>query len=97
MSLKIGTKLRLLAALLLLTSTALSGRISPIAAKDATGCSLEDSDGGPIHGGCDDSGGGCYRCFRNEGGDLSECWETADGTIAFCDPDGGGGHQPYVY
>jgi hypothetical protein len=97
MSLKTGTKLRLLAALLLLTSTTLGGRTVPLPAKDAAGCSLESTDGGPGRGGCGDGQGGCYHCFRNDGGDLSECWESADGLTAFCEPEDGGGHQPYVY
>jgi hypothetical protein len=95
MSLKTGTKLRILAALLLMVAaSALSGYTGPSSPKNAVGCSMRDSTGEATSTGCDFGGDGCWECGHSDGGGTYTCWENADGTIGGCSPDGSGG--PYL-
>ena len=99
MSLKNGTRFRLLAACLLLTAATLGGTRTGLAGslmtKNSTGCSLEDEQGSATRDGCTGGGEGCYKCLHSTGGGIFVCWENADGTIGGCGPDGGSG-GPYA-
>jgi hypothetical protein len=94
MNVKTGTKLRILATLLLVVvATALGGSTGPGSPKNAVGCSLIDSTGAAMDDTCGSGGDGCWECGHSTGGGTFTCWENADGTIGGCLPDGSGG--PY--
>jgi hypothetical protein len=94
MNVRTGTKLRILATLLLVVAaTALGGSTGPGTPKNAVGCSLIDSTYMATDGSCQYGGDGCWECQHSTGGGTFTCWENSDGTIGGCSPDGSGG--PY--
>lgn len=84
MNAKTGTRMRILAALLLLGSTALSGTAGPGSAKRATGCSLTGGSPGPD--GCTGGEDGCYDCLHSDRYGIYECYESPDGATLYCQP-----------
>jgi hypothetical protein len=86
MNLKTGTKIRILAASLLLAATALGGMSGPSPVKNATGCSRSDHGGLPTAGGCEYGGDGCYDCIYSDRYGYKRCYEYPDGSIAGCEP-----------
>lgn len=84
-----GTKIRILAVLLLSAATALSGRAQPYGTKNATGCSLED-ESRPSARGCIAGAAECYDCLHSDSAGIVECYEYPSGEIAGCEPFGGG-------
>ena len=86
MSVRTGTRIRLLATLLLLAATALSGKAASIVDKNATGCSLYP-DSSPSNNGCRPGGDGCYDCLYSNQYGWYECYENLDGSIiGACNP-----------
>jgi hypothetical protein len=59
---KTGTRTRILAILLLLGATSLSGVTVPRTDKNAIGCQRSEVGGTPTPRGCDGGGDGCYVC-----------------------------------
>lgn len=91
---KAATWIRIFVTVALLAATAQAGRTSPGQTKDASGCSYVP-DTKPTRGACGQGLGGCYECYYNDGGLLTDCWENSDGTIRYCSP-GGGSSGPYT-
>jgi hypothetical protein len=84
MSLTRGTKIRMIAVLLLSTATALSGMVAPYSTK-GIGCSLED-DSKPTARGCLAGSAECYDCLHSDSAGIVECYEYPTGEIAGCEP-----------
>ncbi len=95
MILRAGTKVRILATLLLLTATALGGTPSPPGTKNNVGCSLETTEGRPARKECVDGVDSCYDCLYSDAAGIVECWETADGLSSYCVPYNPDDGNPY--
>jgi hypothetical protein len=83
---KLGTKVRILAALLLLAAAALSGTSAPGLTKNATGCWRSETGGSPGLSGCQGGGDGCYVCLHSDRYGIYHCFESPDGEIIYCAP-----------
>jgi hypothetical protein len=95
MPIKTATRIRILASLLPLAATALSGWTGPIAPKNATVCSIMDRYGQASYDSCLSGGGdGCWECQHSSPDGVYTCWENADGTIGGCEPGDGSDGGP---